>query len=586
MDSQERDTVRAATYLATQQRADRRGALTTRTGKTRRGVQCTPPNKKCGNRCIPPSWDCRLEGKGTNSELQAHRTDPLAGIASIQRGAKDLARGVVTLNPSRVQRGRNSLIRGAVKLAPGDNLEQKKQLKRQLTAASTPVMAVLGVTLVGLGAHAGLKRGFASYRNGVGAQIDGAAARAVDSVLDRVPGIAGNRATRRAAAAAAAGDIATAVSRGSRIQATQRSSTGNLGRIGPLSFRPNAADYEASNLRSSLDTLQNRARSGGLSYETWQQEAVQALYGARSPGTRSAGQRGSVFSEHAANEFLVSQFGLSGSGAVGNQGQFSMAARNALVDSQLAGRLSSWGETLRQDMRIRRFVGSDGALNSTEIDRYIREVGDRSLGSRFAGLSTAQRNQARTEAHRLMRSAINGNNMTNEARSIRRGLVAQYDTYFENVAQGMRRNAAASDSPFGDGLTGLARYVGRTNNQPTQILSRDHADLILRNHYHTRVMRLNNDFTIGEGTARRVAQQISRSTELPDVDSAFRILNENGFSRLSRRAPSTGRAPARLRNLSELTRDILGRPGNEGMTRAAAQREARRLIERRQRGAD
>ena len=45
MDSQERDTVRAATYLATQQRADRRGALTTRTGKTRGGVQCTPPNK-------------------------------------------------------------------------------------------------------------------------------------------------------------------------------------------------------------------------------------------------------------------------------------------------------------------------------------------------------------------------------------------------------------------------------------------------------------------------------------------------------------------------------------------------------------
>ena len=146
MDSQDQATIRSAAYLATRERVDARGRLATRTGKTR-GVDCNPPNVKCGGRCIPPNWDCRLKGQGTNSELQAHRTDPLAGIASIQRGAKDLARGVVTLNPSRVQRGRSSLIRGAVKLAPGDNLEQKKQLKRQLTAASTPVMAVLGVTL-------------------------------------------------------------------------------------------------------------------------------------------------------------------------------------------------------------------------------------------------------------------------------------------------------------------------------------------------------------------------------------------------------------------------------------------------------
>lgn len=42
-------------------------------------------------------------------------------------------------------------------------------------------------------------------------------------------------------------------------------------------------------------------------------------------------------------------------------------------------------------------------------------------------------------------------------------------------------------------------------------------------------MRLPNDFAIGDGTARRVAQQISRSPGLPDIDSAYRILNENGF---------------------------------------------------------
>lgn len=587
MDNQERDTIRAAAYLAAQQRTDFRGPRATRTGKTRSGkINCTPPNKQCGGRCIPPSWDCRLEGKGTNSELQAHRTDPLAGIASLQRGSKDLARGIVRLNPAQVQRGRNSVIRGVVKLVPGDNLEQKKQLKRQLTQASTPVMAAIGLTLVGLGAHAGLKRGFPGYRNGLGAEVDAAASRAVDAVLDRVPGISGNRAARRAAGGAAAGEIATAVTRGSRIQATQSAATGNLGRIGPLSFRPNAANYEASNLRSSLDTLQARARSGGMSYDDWQRSSVEALYGATSPGTRTGGQRGSIFSENAANEFLVSKFGLRGSGAVGTQGQFSMAARNALVDTQLGERLGNWGKTLQADMRLRRFTGPDGGIRSTDIDRYIREVGDSTLGASFAGMSAAQRNQARAEAHRLMRSAINGTNLVGEARSIRKALVSEYDTYFAGVAQNMRRNAAASDSPFGDGLTGLARYVGRVTNQPTQILSRDHADLILRNHFHTRVMRLPNDFAIGDGTARRVAQQISRSADTPDVDSAYRILNENGFPRLSRRAASTGRMPQRLRNLTELTADILRRPGNEGMSRAAAQREARRLIERRNRGAD
>jgi hypothetical protein len=586
MDEQQRNTLRSAAYLATQDRLDLRGPRATRTGKTRSGkLNCTPPNVQCGGRCIPSNWDCRLKGQGTNSELSAHKTDPLAGIASLQRGAKDLARGVVTVDPSRVQRGRNSLIRGVVKLAPGDNLEQKKQLKRQLTAATTPIAAVLGVTLVGLSAHAGMKRGFESYRNGVGADIDRAAGRAIDAVLDRIPGVAGPRAATRAAAAGAAGDIATSALRGAGLERTRVATSGNLGRIGPLSFRPNAADTEASNLRSTLDTLNSRARSGGSSYDEWQRSSVQALYGAKSPGTRPRGQRGSIFSEHAANEFLISKFGLSGAGSVGPRGGFSMAARNALVDQQLGERLGSWGQALRSDMRQRRFVSADGTIRARDIDRYITEVGSRAFGARAANLTVAQQRQLSSEATRLMRSAIGGNPrlMGAEARSMRRALVTEYDTYFSGIAQGMRRNAVASDSPFGDGLTGLARYVSRTTNRPTPILSRDHADLILRHHYHTRVMRLQSDFTIGENTARRVAQTISRSPNLPDADSAYRILNENGFPRLARSGPATGRAPQRLRNLTELTSDILARTGNEGMSRAAAEREARRLIERRQR---
>lgn len=591
MNNQTPETVRTATYLAAQQRTDRRGALATRTGKTRSGrINCTPPNKQCGGRCIPPNWDCRLQGQGTNSDLNAHKTDPLAGIASLQRGAKDLARGVVTIDPARVQRGRNSVIRGVVKLAPGDNLEQKKRLKRRLTEASTPIAAVLGIALVGLSAHAGMKRGFASYRNGVGADIDRAAARAVDSVLDRLPGVAGPRAATRAAAAAAAGDIATSALRGSRLQTVRQATSGNLGRIGPLSFRPSAANYEASNLVNQLNELNGRARSGGLSYDEWQRSSVQTLYGARSPGTRANGQRGSVFSEHAANEFLVSKFSLSGQGAVGRNGSFSMAARNALIDQQLGERLGSWGGALREDMRLRRFVSNDGQIRAADVDRYIREVGTAGLGARVAGLRAAQQRQLTSETTRLMRTAINGGprDMTAEARSMRRALVAEYDTYFNGVAQGMRRNAVASDSPFGDGLTGLARYVTRTTGRTTQILSRDHADLLLRHHYHTRVMRLQSDFTIGENTARRVAQTITRSADLPDADTAYRVLNENGFPRLARSGPTTGKAPRPRVTRAELTNRILERAQREGrtMSRAAAERQARAEIERREQRGD
>ena len=578
MDNQQQDTTRAAAYLAAKERLDLRGPKSTRTGKTRNSVNCTAGNKRCGNRCIPNNWDCRLEGKGTNSELASHKTDPLAGIASLQRGSKDLFQGVVRVNPAQVQRGRNSLIRGTVKLAPGNNLEQKKQLKKQLTEASTPIMAVLGVTLVGLAGHAGLKRGFASYRNGVGAQIDRAASNAVDSILDRMPGTAGKRAATRAAGATALGQIGGAVTRGQRLEQTRVATSGNTGRIGPLSFRPNAANEDASFLSGKMTELRQRAKAGQLSYDEYRSNAVETLYGATNQGSRLNGQKGSIFSEHAANEFLVSKYKLNGVGAVGANASESIANRNRLVDTQIAERLGTWGETMRSDMKLRRMTGPQGEIRARDIDQYIRTVGGGSLDQSFAGMNAAQRNQASGEARQLMRSVLGGNDLKKEAKSMRLALVSQFDTYFDNTAQMMRRNAAASDSPFGDGLTGLARYVRRTTNNPGPILSRDHADLIVRNDYHERVMKLRSDYTIGENTARRVAQQITRSPDLPDADAAFRVLNNNGFPRLSRTGSTTGKAAPELRNLSQVARDILARPGNEKMTPAAAEREARRII--------
>lgn len=581
MDAQRQSEVRAAAYLAAQERQDFRGS---RSRKTRSGsLHCTPPNKQCGGRCIPPSWDCRLKGEGQDNHTAATRTDPLAGIASIQRGAKDLARGVVTINPARVERGRNSVIRGVVKLTPGQDVQKKKELQRRLKQASTPVFAALGITLVGLGAHAGLKRGFASYRNGVGADIDNAARRAVNAVLDRTPGVSGNRAARRAAGVTTATEIATSALRGQRIAGVQSAATGNLGRLGPLSFRPNAANYEDSGLVNKLNALNARTREENLGYDSWQRSSVQELFGARNRGNRAGNQQGSVFSEHAANEFLISKFGLNGSGATGKRGSASMKERNTFVEQQVSERLSSWGRALREDMQTRGFLAAGGQPRSSDVSRYIREVGRPNLvGSGLAHLNAEQRRRMSSEVTDLMRVAIRGNesSLLGEARSMRRSLVSQYDSYFSEVAQGMRRNAAAADSPFGDGIAGLARYV---TGGATQILSRDHADLILRNHYHVNVMRQRGDFTIGDNTARRIAQTISRSADLPTTENAYRILNQNGFPRLSRTGPAAGQAPPKLLTLTELTRNILERAQREGrtMSRAAAERQARAAIERR-----
>jgi hypothetical protein len=203
--------------------------------------------------------------------------------------------------------------------------------------------------------------------------------------------------------------------------------------------------------------LRQRAKAGQLSYDEYRSKAVETLYGATNQGSRLNGQKGSIFSEHAANEFLVSKYKLNGVGAVGANASQSIANRNSLVDTQIAERLGTWRETMRSDMKLRRMTGPQGEIRARDIDQYIRTVGGGSLNQSFAGMNAAQRNQASGEARELMRSVLGGNDLKKEAKSMRLALVSQFDTYFENKAQMMRRNAAASDSPFGDGMTGLAR---------------------------------------------------------------------------------------------------------------------------------
>jgi len=142
---------RTAAYLATKARLD--APARSRTGKTARAVDCNPPNVKCGGRCIPPSWDCRLKGQGPDPHLRAVKTDPLGGLASIQRGATRIAKGVTRGNISEVEGGKRAIIRGVVKATPGD-LQRKQQLQATLENRTRLIGTGLAVVTVGLGTHA------------------------------------------------------------------------------------------------------------------------------------------------------------------------------------------------------------------------------------------------------------------------------------------------------------------------------------------------------------------------------------------------------------------------------------------------
>ena len=110
---------RAATYIQVR-----------RDAKTKRGkLKCKPPNRRCGGRCIPPSWDCRLNNEGNDPHLTAagKGVDVTAGVADLQRGVKKLKKGVVTLSPDEIEGGRRSISRGVKKLTPGD-LKKKQEV--------------------------------------------------------------------------------------------------------------------------------------------------------------------------------------------------------------------------------------------------------------------------------------------------------------------------------------------------------------------------------------------------------------------------------------------------------------------------
>ena len=570
MNEQTRDSIRHATYEHV--RNDLRGS---QTSKTKKKVTCTPPNVQCGGRCIPPNWDCRLKGEGQNAELKVHAQDVSAGLASIQRGGVDVAKGVVGLNPARFERGRRSLIRGSVKLAPGDNLEEKKALRRKLEK-NTALIA--GVTSLGIAITVGYGGGRKFVPASVRSKWETPAKNAFNSVLDSAPFLGARRARNRQAGEMAATTLGGVITRGVRQQGVAATAAGNSNGIGPLSFRSRSANTEGSGLTRALDTV----NGSGRSFDSWKQEATQVLFGAKTPKGHS------VYSERATNELFTTQFGLSKAAVtrgVGGAGD-TQSVRNASVISDVGNKLSVMGKDMTRDMKTRGIVSQD---------TYIKTVALPNVGKGLKGLSALQRKAALGEAETTIRAAMGGIKTSKDrAKALHTASVDKYDTYFNGISSNMQRfagNPVNRDSPLGDGATALARFeIGRKTGSSPQILSRGHGDLLLREHYQTRVAKSKTGYIVGEATAKRVAQTITRSTTVPTSEQAFKILNTNGFpnavsgvrrpsSTTTPRTPKTGLGAQRA--LGSLAKAIQQRKGNENMSMEAALRAARAEQKRR-----
>lgn len=167
--------------------------------KTRRNIECIPPNKKCGGRCIPPDWDCRLKNEGSDKHLTAVKTDPLKGAASIQRGVTRLTKGVVTGNIEAVQSGRNSITRGIVTITPG-TLQEKKELRAKIERNTRFIGTAFLIGVGGFALHMQAMK-FRYYKEGVGDKISIFARNGFNAALDAFPVLGTIRDNNRLAAA-------------------------------------------------------------------------------------------------------------------------------------------------------------------------------------------------------------------------------------------------------------------------------------------------------------------------------------------------------------------------------------------------
>ena len=573
---------RTAAYLATKARLD---AARSRTGKTSRQVTCTPPNVKCGGRCIPPNWDCRLKGEGADPHLRAVRTDPVSGLANIERGVKRLGKGVRKGSFSEIEGGKKAIIRGVVKATPGD-LQRKQALQAQLERRAGGIATALTVVGFGLFGHNQLKRA-PFYRDGVGRQIDSAVAAGLNRILDATPGIAAARRERRAAGAAAAG---AAVARAAGEAAAGPEALTQKKTALRTAIQLEARGTAYGNAKVLFNTTTAADKQAG-NFETWRQHNLETFWGTKRTNAAGAGD-GSTFSEPATHEFLSRQFGF----------RLSKSDRPEDVRRQLATALNREASNLQALARQEKVNISDADQRSAFLNRLVgpstanfpENVRERAVG---------QLNQILGAAPRSREAAVIRTELANRFyRETRDG----FDKYFAHIADEVRQTSGVAmptslrRAGYGDLMNsariGHSRYLAQRLAKPENVTGRIGQGLsdAISKEYFARQVSKSSTFTLSDRETLTAASELA-GRNITRVGEATSYLQQNGFDRLvpvqaARSAAAAATPPrgrrspqAQVGDLARSLREAAQRRG-ETMSLEASYRAARAEIARRQRG--
>jgi len=364
--------------------------------KTKGVKSCTPPNKKCGSRCIPPDWDCRLRGEGSDRHLRAvgRGRDPLAAASNIQRGVKSVHKGVTRGSASDIERGRRSIIRGVVKGSKGD-IQEKKELQAKLINGTIAASAAVGVLGLGVGLHRVLSVS-PSYKRVLGGKINETFAKTEDTILDNVPlGIGRVRQQRQSAAQGVAANLG-------------RRNTFEIG--GGLGETDTPGYAVASSLAKEVRSV--KPESYGNNFHQFRADSIKAYFGARTKDGSN------IHAQLSAQEMISKQYKLNlDLGKELNLRQRSIDVRHALTDS-----LALEKKDLFENAKARGIKINDDDGRVAYAESLIRGT----------GLNSAQETAAISTVSKLLK--VQPSTVSDD---IYQDFVKKYDQFYDGIGDAL-----------------------------------------------------------------------------------------------------------------------------------------------------
>lgn len=524
---------RTAAYLATRERMDLKGKL-----------KCNPPNRPCGDRCIPPNWKCRVKGEGTDTHSRVVAGDPLAGAASIARGRARLAKGLRTGNVVEIQAGRAAIARGVVKSVPGQNLKQKQNLRKSVEDAIIPIAGGLFAVWALRQAHEGAKLLFPTYKKGPAEGVETAAGNAVGFVLDRVPFYGSYRHAQRRNASLQAQTLARAV----KLQTTRNPEVFENN----IESFPNVVRGKVVGLRTALNENLNVTDTGNKrkDYTDFRSNLLSGVLAAQGDGR-------SLYAEPAAINYLQKQFGIASDKITSQAG----VPEKSFVIRQVRLRLEQAQKSMRADMSVR---GLD-YMKPEDVDRYIK-IAESSASKRLSGMSPGSQAEALLSFRGTVRELVSPTSQTpglgpsKIARRLYNDAESSFNTYFSEAARRVKEStdsrlqvgapATAAGSLIRTTLIGVADRVKARVGITAPIAGANHAELVLQKVFHEYSSkgkkydaRSKGTWTASDSDIKYAAQDLGWDGT-GGVRGAAELLRRNGFSNLAYTPAEQAQRPA------------------------------------------